>query len=139
MRSSGSTRADRDADHRNGSPTDCGRDAHYWAPPAQNRLVEVAAALTAGDVDEDAVEHDALLLILVEAEVEKLAQVSPARYTSRLTFVQFTSTKHGIDLEFYQEFYKWVKICCNFPYTNYFALPYVSFKINLGCPTGAPI
>jgi hypothetical protein len=28
-------------------------------------------------VDEDAVEHDALLLVLVEAEVEKLAQVSP--------------------------------------------------------------
>ena len=41
-------------------------------------LVEVAAALTAGDVDEHAVEHNALLLVLVEAEVEKLAQVSPA-------------------------------------------------------------
>ena len=42
------------------------------------RWVEVAAALTASDVDEHAVEHDALLLVLVKAEVKKLAQVSPA-------------------------------------------------------------
>ena len=39
---------------------------------------------------------------------------------SRLTFVQFTSTRRGIDLEFYQAFY-------NFPYTDYFAFPCVSF------------
>src|SRR5277367_5637302 len=37
-------------------------------------LVEVAAALAAGDVDEDAVEHHALLLVLVEAEIQKLSQ-----------------------------------------------------------------
>ena len=28
-----------------GTPTDCGRDAHYWAPPAQNR------ARRSGDAD----------------------------------------------------------------------------------------
>ena len=41
-------------------------------------LVEIAATLTAGDMDEEAVEHHALLLVLVEAEVEKLSQITPA-------------------------------------------------------------
>jgi hypothetical protein len=41
-------------------------------------LIEVATTLTAGDVDENAVEHHALLLVLVEAEVEKLPQITPA-------------------------------------------------------------
>ncbi len=41
-------------------------------------LVEIAAALAAGDVDENAVEDDALVLVLVEPEVEKLPQIAPA-------------------------------------------------------------
>ncbi len=40
--------------------------------------VEVAGALAAGDVHQDAVEHPALGFVLVEAEIEKLAQVAPA-------------------------------------------------------------
>src|SRR4051812_22673723 len=40
--------------------------------------VEIAAALAAGDVYQQAVEHDLRRLILVEAEIEELAQKTPA-------------------------------------------------------------
>src|SRR6516165_12079871 len=41
-------------------------------------LVEVAASLAAGNVDQQAVEYGALLFVLVQAEVKKLPQVPPA-------------------------------------------------------------
>ena len=41
-------------------------------------LVEIAATLAARDVDEHPVKDHALLLVLVEAEIEKLAQIAPA-------------------------------------------------------------
>jgi hypothetical protein len=41
-------------------------------------LVEVATAFAAGDVDQNAVEYHALLLVLIEAEIEKLPKVPSA-------------------------------------------------------------
>jgi len=47
-------------------------------PRLTEQLIEVAAALAAGNVDKQSVEDHALLLILVEAQVQKLAQIAPA-------------------------------------------------------------
>jgi hypothetical protein len=62
----------------------------------------------------------------------------PVKHTSGLIFLQFRSTRDGIDFEFYQEVCKWAGICCKFPYTDDFDFPYVSFGINLDAPPDRP-
>jgi hypothetical protein len=38
----------------------------------------------------------------------------PVKHTSGLIFLQFRSSRDGIDFEFYQEVCKWAGICCKF-------------------------
>jgi hypothetical protein len=60
------------------------------------------------------------------------------KHTSGLIFLQFRSTRDGIDFEFYQEVCKWAEYAVNFPYTDDFDFPYVSFGINLDAPPDRP-
>src|SRR5947208_1996094 len=79
-------------------------------------------------------------------DVERVGSCSPAdlppphqvRYTSRQTFLQFRSTRHGIDVEFYRVFTNEQKYVAYFAYADDFDFPYVSFRISFDAPPESP-
>ena len=62
----------------------------------------------------------------------------PVKHTSGLIFLQFRSSRDGIDSNFTRKFANGQEYAVNFPYTDDFDFPYVSFGINLDAPPDRP-